>query len=65
MSHVVNRAGTPHSNTGYMVRGKLASAGGGGGRGSPPKEGGGGGVWQWGSYDKTVGKVPITLKRGC
>ena len=36
----------------------------GGGRGSPPKEGGGG-VWQWGSCDRTLGKVPITLKRGC
>ena len=30
-----------------------------------PPEGGGGGVWQWGSCDRTLGKVPITSKRGC
>ena len=42
--------------------GKIGLQGGGGGRGTPPKEGG---VWQWGSCDKTLGKVPITSKRGC
>ena len=41
----------------------LPAGGGGGVRGSPPKEGGG--VWQWGSCDRTLGKVPITSNRGC
>ena len=39
------------------ARGKLACAGGGGGSLEPPE--GGGGVWQWGSCDRTLGKVPI------
>ena len=44
------------------ARGKLACGGGGGGRGSPRRRGG---VWQWGSCDRTLGKVPITSNRGC
>ena len=45
-------------------RGENWLARGGGGSWDPP-EGGGGGVWQWGSCDRTLGKVPITSKRDC
>ena len=38
----------------YLARGKLARVG---GSLEPPK--GGGGSWQWGSCDRTLGKVPI------
>ena len=45
------------------ARGKLACAGGGGVVGAPRRRGGG--IWQWGSCDRTLGKVPITSNRGC
>ena len=42
--------------------GLRAGGGGGGVVGAPRRRGG---VWQWGSCDRTLGKVPITSNRGC
>ena len=46
-----------------LGEGKIGLRGGGGVVGVP--EGRGGGFWQWGSCDRTLGKVPITSSRGC